>query len=151
MRALLACLACLLLAIPVAAQAEPADIDAAARGVVRVVLVEQSGDEMLPVIHGTGFAVSSDMIVTNAPGPQHRMYWAEGELFEMYPVPALLPGQGLAVALTSYDGMVYAGFTSDRSVVPDVDEIGELITASIEELEDTEPYRARSSHAEANK
>ncbi|QWC56045.1 trypsin-like serine protease [Erythrobacter sp. 3-20A1M] len=66
MRALLAFLACLLLALPMAAQAEPADIDAAARGVVRVVLVEQSGDEMLPVIHGTGFAVSSDMIVTNA-------------------------------------------------------------------------------------
>lgn len=94
---------------------------------------------------------SYDLIVTNAPGPQHRMYWAEGELFEMYPVPALLPGQGLAVALTSYDGMVYAGFTSDRSVVPDVDEIGELIAASIEELEETEPYLARGRRAEANR
>ena len=79
------------------------------------------------------------------------MYWAEGELFEMYPVPALLPGQGLAVALTSYDGTVYAGFTSDRSVVPDVDEIGELIAASIEELEETEPYLARGRRAETNK
>ncbi len=65
-RLLLAALACLALALPGGARAEPADIDAAARGVVRVVLVEQNGDEMLPVIHGTGFAVSSDMIVTNA-------------------------------------------------------------------------------------
>jgi len=88
---------------------------------------------------------SYDLIVTNAPGPQHRMYWAEGELFEMYPVPALLPGQGLAVGLTSYDGMVYAGFTSDRSVVPDVDEIGELVAMSIAELEYTEPSSSRAT------
>lgn len=86
---------------------------------------------------------SFDLIVTNAPGPQHRMYWAEGELLEMYPVPALLPGQGLSVGLTSYDGMVYAGFTSDRSVVPDVDEIGELVAMSIAELEYAEPAGGR--------
>lgn len=83
-----------------------------------------------------------DLVVTNAPGPQHTMYWAEGEMYEMYPVPALLPGQGLAVSMTSYDGTVYCGFTSDRSAVPDVDEIGELIAAAIDELQDVDPYQA---------
>lgn len=52
---------------PVRAGAEPADIDAAARGVVRVVIVgSDDGRELYPVSHGTGFAVTPTMIVTNA-------------------------------------------------------------------------------------
>jgi len=55
-----------LLLMPVAAKADPADIDAAARGVVRVVLIDQSSEEAAPVTHGSGFAVAPRMIVTNA-------------------------------------------------------------------------------------
>jgi hypothetical protein len=62
--ALLAALLALLL--PLAAKAEPADIDAAARGVVRVVIIGTDGTEVFPVSHGTGFAVSPTRIVTNA-------------------------------------------------------------------------------------
>lgn len=58
--------ALLALLAPVAAQADPADIDAAARGVVRVVIIGQDGDELYPVSHGTGFAVAADKVVTNA-------------------------------------------------------------------------------------
>lgn len=89
-----------------------------------------------------------DLVVTNAPGPQHTMYWGEGEMYEMYPVPVLLSGQGLSVAMTSYDGTVFCGFTSDRSVVPDVDEIGELIAAAIDELQDVDPYHAKKRASE---
>jgi S1-C subfamily serine protease len=55
-----------LLLVPAAAQADPGDIDAAARGVVRVVIVEINGDEVIPISHGTGFAVGPETIVTNA-------------------------------------------------------------------------------------
>ncbi|MBX7457829.1 serine protease [Qipengyuania sp. 1NDH17] len=51
---------------PAVAQADPADIDAAARGVVRVVIIGNDDDEIFPVSHGTGFAVTQDLIVTNA-------------------------------------------------------------------------------------
>ena len=49
-----------------ALRAEPGDIDAAARGVVRVVIVASDGEEVYPVSHGSGFAVTSNTIVTNA-------------------------------------------------------------------------------------
>ena len=48
------------------AMADPADIAAASRGVVRIVIIEQDGDELVPIAHGTGFAVTPEMIVTNA-------------------------------------------------------------------------------------
>ncbi|MEM6585665.1 MAG: trypsin-like peptidase domain-containing protein [Pseudomonadota bacterium] len=67
-----AALAALSLASP--ALADSADVDAAARGVVRVVLIGSQpsavGDEgeesVIPVSHGSGFAVSPTLIVTNA-------------------------------------------------------------------------------------
>ncbi|MEX0342512.1 MAG: serine protease, partial [Erythrobacter sp.] len=62
--ALLAALLSLL--VPVLAQAEPADIDAAARGVVRVIIIAEENGELIPISHGTGFAVAADRVVTNA-------------------------------------------------------------------------------------
>jgi hypothetical protein len=53
-----------LLAAPLAA--DPGDVEAAARGVVRVVIIGEDGGEPAPISHGTGFAVSATRIVTNA-------------------------------------------------------------------------------------
>jgi len=61
---LLALLALLL--VPASVHADPADINAAARGVVRIVIVDIQGDQLIPVSHGTGFAVGPERIVTNA-------------------------------------------------------------------------------------
>ena len=44
------------------ALAEPADIAAASRGVVRVVLVSKDGDSVQYVGHGSGFAVSPTLV-----------------------------------------------------------------------------------------
>ena len=62
-------LAALLLALVLAqapASADPGDIDAASRGVVRVIIISNDGDGIYPVSHGTGFAVTPERIVTNA-------------------------------------------------------------------------------------
>lgn len=61
---LVAALPLLLLAVP--AGADPADIDAATRGVVRIVLIANEGGQMVPISHGTGFAISPERIITNA-------------------------------------------------------------------------------------
>lgn len=61
---------CALLALifmpPGAATADPGDIAAASRGVVRVVLIRNEGDGASLVSHGTGFAVAPDLVLTNA-------------------------------------------------------------------------------------
>ncbi|WP_427968837.1 trypsin-like peptidase domain-containing protein [Altererythrobacter sp.] len=54
------------LALPSLAHADPADIDAAARGVVRVVIIGTDGQEVYPISHGSGFAITPTTIVTNA-------------------------------------------------------------------------------------
>ncbi len=51
---------------PFSARADSADVEAAARGVVRVIIIGQDGEEIFPISHGTGFAVGGERIVTNA-------------------------------------------------------------------------------------
>lgn len=65
-RALAATIGLALVQTSSAALADPSDIDAASRGVVRVIIIGDDGDGPYPVSHGTGFAVSPERIVTNA-------------------------------------------------------------------------------------
>lgn len=58
------CLLFTAMAAPV--MADPADISAASRSVVRVVIVETDGDRARLITHGTGFAITPNLIVTNA-------------------------------------------------------------------------------------
>ena len=79
-----------------------------------------------------GFALS----VTNAPGPQSPLYAAGARLVASYPVPPLLPGQRLAIGVTSYDGRVFYGITADRDALPDADLLGTCVLEALAELVD---------------
>ena len=74
--------------------------------------------------------------VTNVPGPQSPLYAAGARMLASYPVPPLLPGHPLAIAVTSYDGGVFYGITADRDWVPDADLLGACITEALDELVD---------------
>src|SRR3546814_10764769 len=63
----LLCVIAGLLALPLTeAHADTQDVAAAARGVVRVILVATDGDEAYFVGHGSGVAVAPAKILTNA-------------------------------------------------------------------------------------
>ena len=66
LRLLLGIIALVAVTTPQAVLADAADIQAAARGVVRVVIIDSDGDQLIPLSHGSGFAVSPMRIVTNA-------------------------------------------------------------------------------------
>lgn len=54
------------LATPAATRAEPSDIAAAARSVVRVVLIEDDDGQLSLIGHGSGVAIAANLILTNA-------------------------------------------------------------------------------------
>jgi diacylglycerol O-acyltransferase len=75
--------------------------------------------------------------VTNVPGPQTPRYAAGATLLASYPVNPLLPGQAIAIGVTSYAGQVYFGITADRDLIPDADVFGQCIVEALDELLDT--------------
>ncbi|MDN5892766.1 MAG: wax ester/triacylglycerol synthase family O-acyltransferase [Nocardioides sp.] len=82
---------------------------------------------------GKGFHIA----ITNVPGPQFPLYAAGAQMIETYPVQPLLPGQALAIGITSYDGGVYYGVTADRDALPDASVLGQCIVEALEELKDS--------------
>ncbi len=80
-----------------------------------------------------GFHVS----VTNVPGPQFPLYADGARMLESYPVHPLLPDHPLAIGVTSYDGGVFYGITTDRDAVPDADVLRQCVLEALDELKDS--------------
>ena len=77
-----------------------------------------------------------NLVITNVPGPQFPLYAAGARLVASYPVLPLLPGQALAIGVTSYDGKVFYGLDADRDALPDLDVLAACIRESLDELVD---------------
>ncbi|WP_321163485.1 MULTISPECIES: wax ester/triacylglycerol synthase family O-acyltransferase [unclassified Nocardioides] len=77
------------------------------------------------------------LTITNVPGPQFPLYAAGARMVETYPVQPLLPGQALAIGVTSYDGRVHYGITADRDALPDVAVLGQCVKEALDELLDS--------------
>ncbi len=77
------------------------------------------------------------LVVTNVPGPQFPLYAYGARMLASYPVLPLLPGQPLAIGVTSYDGRVYYGIDADYDAVQDVEVLAQCVTEALEELVDT--------------
>ncbi|MDP4539845.1 serine protease [Qipengyuania sp. DY56-A-20] len=102
---------------PSPAQAEPADIDAAARGVVRVVILGSDGEEVYPISHGSGFAVSPTQIVTNAHVIRDAL--ADDSLrIGIVPSDGAGAVYGKAVAISSRNDLALVELTGDLRLPP---------------------------------
>jgi WS/DGAT/MGAT family acyltransferase len=73
-------------------------------------------------------------VVTNVPGPQFPLHMLGAKMLAMIPQVPLLEGLGLCIALMSYDGQIFWGFTADYELVPDLSAFVECIAESFEEL-----------------
>lgn len=94
-----------------------------------------------PTLHSLGARVASglsrrmfDLVVTNVPGPQQRLYVDGAPMLATYPVIPLAAGQALTIGLTSYAGKVYYGLNADREAMSDVDVVGHCIVDALAEL-----------------
>lgn len=75
-----------------------------------------------------------NLIVTNVPGPGVPLYLLGSRLLEAHPHLPLFEGQGLAVALFSYEDRLSFGLNGDWDLLPDLDRLVSAITASFAAL-----------------
>jgi WS/DGAT/MGAT family acyltransferase len=75
-----------------------------------------------------------NLVVTNVPGPQFKLYLLGRELLAMYPVVPLAEGQALGIAIMSYAGSLGFGLLSDGDALTDLDDLAEDLREAIDEL-----------------
>ena len=75
-----------------------------------------------------------NLVVTNVPGPQIPLYLMGRKAVDPFPMVPLAKGQGLGVAIMSYDGKMNFGLVGDYDVMHDLDDLAGDLYASLEEL-----------------
>jgi diacylglycerol O-acyltransferase / wax synthase len=73
-------------------------------------------------------------VTTNIPGPQFPLYAAGRRMVAYYPFVPIAFGIRYAVAVLSYDGVLYFGLTGDQEASPDLDVLAKGIEAGFAEL-----------------
>jgi len=75
-----------------------------------------------------------NLVVTNVPGPQLPLYLLGHEMDDFIPMVPLAPGQGLGVAIMSYNGRLGFGLTGDWDALDDLDDLAGDLRAAIADL-----------------
>jgi diacylglycerol O-acyltransferase / wax synthase len=110
-----------------------------ARGAQGAQVIAAAGDFAPPTILARAARLApagrtAGLLVTNVPGPQTSLYFLGRRLERTFPIPALVDGHALAVAIMSYDGSMDFGLLADYDAVPDLDAFATGVEASLAEL-----------------
>ena len=98
-------------------------------------VTEWTGTTLLSL--GTAFqnlGRPQNLIVTNVPGPQLRLYLVGAPLVEAYPIAPLFQNQAVIVALFSYDGRLFFGLNADAGGMPDLADLRGDLARAFDEL-----------------
>lgn len=88
-----------------------------------------------------------NLIISNVPGPNVKLYLAGTPLLATYPVSAITDGQALNITLLGYLGQLHFGLLTCREVVPDVDV---LVGYLVDELDTLVKLATESSQSSTN-
>jgi diacylglycerol O-acyltransferase len=77
---------------------------------------------------------SFNLVVTNVPGPQIRLYLLGRRMRAIYPVVPLAANQALGIAVMSYDGRLGFGLLGDYDALPDLHDVAAALRAAIADL-----------------
>jgi len=86
-----------------------------------------------------------NLLVTNVPGPQFPLYVLGRELLDLFPVAFLPRNHALAVAIMSYNGSMDFGLLGDYDAMHDLDDFGQMVDDSLDELLEAAKKRRRSN------
>ena len=87
-----------------------------------------------PLAHLLSRSIPMNLVITNIPGPPAPLYVQGARILEAYPYVEVIDGEGLTIAVVSYDDTLHFGLTADRDVVPDLDLLAEGIEKAAERL-----------------
>lgn len=73
-------------------------------------------------------------ICTNVPGPQFPLYLMGHKMLAAYPYVPIGGEMGINVAMLTYDGTAYFGFTGDVHAAPELERLPMFLDASMEEM-----------------
>jgi WS/DGAT/MGAT family acyltransferase len=77
---------------------------------------------------------ASDLVCTNVPGPRVPLFCMGHRMIEHYPWVPIGWRMGLGVAIMSYDQQLAVSLTADRSVLADLERLGDFIGEAFAEL-----------------
>ena len=75
-----------------------------------------------------------NVIISNVPGPPFPLYLAGARLVVLAPLGPIMEGAGLNITVISYMDRIDVGLIACRELIPDIWELADDFTASIEEL-----------------
>jgi len=68
-------------------------------------------------------SIPMNLVITNIPGPPVPLYLQGARVLRTYPYVEVIDDEGLTMAVVSYDGHLFFGVTSDRDVMPELDQL----------------------------
>ena len=89
--------------------------------------------------------VPFNVVISNVPGPQFKLYGVGSKLVANYPVSAINDGVGLNITVQSYDGNLDFGIIACRELMPDLWDLMDELSKELQELK--EAAKAHSDEA----
>lgn len=84
-----------------------------------------------------------NLVCTNVPGPQIPLYMMHHKMLTWYPYVPIGGDMALNVAVLSYNGKIYFGFSGDVHAAPNIARLEKFLAASLQELESAVGIRPR--------
>ena len=75
-----------------------------------------------------------NLVISNVPGPRSTLWLDTAEMIHYYPVSTIVESQGLNITVQSYRDSMDVGLVACRELVPDLEDLADLLLAEIEQL-----------------
>jgi len=75
-----------------------------------------------------------NLVISNVPGPRSPLFLGAAQMLHYYPVSTIVDGQGLNITVQSYCDTMDFALVACRELVPDVEELADLVLEEIRVL-----------------
>ena len=77
------------------------------------------------------FNAPFNLVISNVPGPRHPLYLGRAPMLHYYPISTIVEGQGVNITVQSYCDTLDFGLVACRELVPDLEELADLLVEEI--------------------